>query len=130
MNAAAGVNVGLDVPAEVLGPQVTGQGVQNVVGLLTKERFRVIIEEGRDANDSPEVFLSVNGRGYQIKRGYPVDIPPELIEVLDHAVIDKHIPVIDENSGVTTGSIIRQARRFPYTNMGRSIDADGNRLML
>jgi hypothetical protein len=32
-----------------------------------------------------DVFVSVNGRNYQIQRGVEVEVPPEVAEVLEHS---------------------------------------------
>jgi hypothetical protein len=32
-----------------------------------------------------DVFVSVNGRRYQIQRGVEVEVPPEVAEVLEHS---------------------------------------------
>jgi len=44
----------------------------------TKARYAITIEEGHEQHDSPDVFVGVNGRSYQIKRGERVEVPPEV----------------------------------------------------
>lgn len=101
--------------------------VASVSHATTKARYAIIVDEGRDQHDEPGVFVSVNGRAYQLKRGVTCEVPPEILEALDHAVIDKHIPVTDAN-GMPNGTITRASRRFPYQNRGKVVDENGERI--
>jgi len=47
-------------------------------------RVSVIVDEGSD-DDPSDVFLSVNGKAYQVQRGVKVDLPPEILEAMDNA---------------------------------------------
>lgn len=101
-------------------------GVANEVHSASKERFRIIVEDARDANDMSRVYVGVNGRGYWLRRGKEVDVPREVIGALDAAVIDKAIPIFDEATGQPRGVEMRKSRRFPYQIVGKSVDAAGN----
>ena len=79
---------------------------------------------GSDKTITPQV----NGRAYQIERGKRVEVPFEVVHVLENAVINKTIPVEDERTGLPNGHIVRPMRRFPFQNLGKVIDANGNRL--
>jgi hypothetical protein len=55
------------------------------------KRVRIVIEESDDENSSSDVFVSVNGYGYQIRRGIPIEVPEEVVGVLNHAVTTKMV---------------------------------------
>lgn len=95
----------------------------------TKERFAILIEEARDPNEVDPVPVGCNGRLYQIKRGKIVEVPLEVIDVLNHAVENKSIPKQDAN-GNPVGYDVRPARRFPFQNYGKTVDAAGARTNL
>lgn len=102
-------------------------GVANASRASTKARYAITIEEARDSADAVEVFVQVNGRAYQIKRGMIVEVPPEVVNVLNDAVIDKTIVTMDAR-GMPEGFITRKARRFPFTLHGKTIDETGTRI--
>ena len=53
---------------------------------LSGKRVKLTIHTGSDDAGNEDVFLSLNGYGYQIKRGTPVDVPSEVAELLTNAV--------------------------------------------
>ncbi len=73
--------------------------------------------------------MGCNGRLYQIKRGQIVEVPMEVIDVLNHAVENKSIPKQDAQ-GNPAGYDVRAARRFPFQNYGKTVDAVGQRTNL
>lgn len=95
----------------------------------TLERFAILIEEARDPNEVDPVPVGCNGRLYQIKRGKVVEVPLEVIDVLNHAVENKSIPKQDAH-GNPAGYDVRPARRFPFQNYGKTVDAKGTRTNL
>lgn len=103
-------------------------GVATASSASTKERYAIIIEEGAEANAIKRVPVQVNGRAYLIERGKRVEVPPEVVHVLENAVVDKSISVDDERTGLPNGIVVRPTRRFPFQNLGKVVDADGNRL--
>lgn len=114
--------------------RATGDVEEKEVGLATassastKERYAIIVEEGGEANAIKRVPVQVNGRAYLIERGKRVEVPPEVVHVLENAVVDKSISVEDESTGLPNGIVVRPTRRFPFQNLGKVVDADGNRL--
>lgn len=86
----------------------------------TKERIKIIFNESDRPEDQNEVVVGVNGRMYQYQRGKEVGVPPEVIHVLDNAVIDKAVPQVTED-GRPNGFIMRPTKRFPY----QFVDPDG-----
>lgn len=93
----------------------------------TKERWSISIDESPDENAVDPVFVQINGRGYSMKRGRVVEVPKEVLGVLDCAVENKSIPR-STPAGLPNGYTVRRARRFPYQNFGKCIDAKGGRL--
>ena len=49
-----------------------------------KRTYTIIIDEVEDLPSHE--FVGVNGKGYQIKRGEPVEVPAEVVEALKNAV--------------------------------------------
>lgn len=113
--------------AEQLKDNHAGPGVANESRATSKERWAIVVEEGRDENEINPVYVAVNGRGYSLKRGEVVNVPREVISVLDNAIELRATPIMGEN-GVVSGYRTREARRFPYRNYGKSRDANGNEL--
>jgi len=70
--------------------------------------FLTIFEqEGSDGGQ--DVCVSVNGKAYQIKRGVEVEVPPEVVHVLDSAVVTVFEPLKDG------GYQSRDVKRFNYS---------------
>lgn len=67
------------------------KGANHDVALSGKKRTITIhtsdAEGGHDA-----VFLSINGYGYQIPRGVPVEVPVEVLHVLENAKVTTYSP--------------------------------------
>lgn len=91
-----------------------------------KERFAIAIDEARNDNEIDPVQVQINGRLYLIKRGNIVEVPMEVIGVLNTAVEDRAIPKVDAQ-GNPNGYDVRRARRFPFQNFGKTVNADGTR---
>lgn len=117
--AAAGGIEASNIPVPPLKPANESQA-------SSAERWAIVIEEGRDQNDINPVYLGINGRGYSIKRGEVVEVPAEVIGVLDTAIEARAVPIVGEN-GLVSGHKTREARRFPYRNYGLVVDAHGER---
>lgn len=104
------------------------EGLATASQASTKARYAIVVEEGTEQHALPFVPVQVNGRTYQITRGRRVEVPPEVVGVLENAVIDKSIAQVDAN-GMPAGIITRPMRRFPFQNLGLAVDASGKRLM-
>lgn len=85
------------------------KGANHDVELSGKTRTITIhtsdAEGGHDA-----VFLSINGYGYQIPRGTPVDVPEEVLHVLENAKVTSYSP-----SKVPGEFIERTTHRFAFS---------------
>ncbi len=65
----------------------TAKATEEVVATAAKEKagpVRIKLFKDNDRYKS-DVFVSVNGRNYQIKRGVEMEVPAEVAEVLDHS---------------------------------------------
>ena len=90
-----------------------------------KRRIRIILASARDASEGNRVFASVNGRAYDMARNVPVDVPPEVVDVLNNAVQGRAQPHFDIK-GNMNGVEFVEGHRFPFQIVGESIDIDGN----
>jgi len=71
------------------------------------ERIGIIISESENPKDT-HVFISVNGYAFNIKRGERVEVPPEIVHVLENAV---------ESRLILTGEgrhELKSFNRFPF----------------
>jgi len=57
---------------------------------LTGERVTITIHSGEGSAGREDVPVFVNGFGFQIKRGKPVEVPVEVVEVLKNAVTTQY----------------------------------------
>lgn len=61
-----------------------GGGAKNGHAAQQAVKIRLFKDNGRYKGD---VFVSVNGRNYQIRRGEEVEVPAEVAEVLEHSAV-------------------------------------------
>lgn len=87
-----------ETPKEILASKITPPKTK-----------RIIIEES-DSIPPTGLYVGLNGRGYLIQPGVPVNVPIGLIEILDNAKFDA--PVIDPLTRRVTGTSRRS--RFSY----------------
>lgn len=69
----------------------------------------VTIHPTNDEGGSDDVFLSINGYAYQIKRGEPVEVPEELYLVLQNA--KQELMTFGKDGEV----VVRTTQRFPFS---------------
>lgn len=74
---------------------------------LSGERIELTILPGEGENGRDPVFIGLNGTGYQIPRGLAVNVPAELLEILNNAK-----PMVYESSGGTARA--REVQRYSY----------------
>jgi hypothetical protein len=91
-------------PAEAVVVVATNQ----VEEMRRAKRVKIILEEN-DAIPPGGQFFGVQGTGYQIQPGKPVDVPEFLLGVIDNAVASK--PVFNDDGQVVG---YREVPRFPY----------------
>lgn len=85
-----------------------GKGKATADAPAKVKRVKIILDENDEIPPNGQ-FFGVNGTGYQIQPGKPVEIPEFLLGVIDTAVTTK--PVTDENGRVVG---YREVPRFPY----------------
>lgn len=76
---------------------------------LSGERVELTIHQDSGENGREPVFVGLNGTGYQIPRGIAVNVPVEVLEVLDNATMT----VYESTAGVTVPKG-RAVKRFAY----------------
>lgn len=54
------------------------------------QRKTIVIHQSDTDGGDKAVFVGVNGVGYQIPRGKPWDVPVEVIEALNNAVVTRY----------------------------------------
>lgn len=74
--------------AEKLKNQTAGAGDGAASAAPQAMKIRLFKDNGRYKGD---VFVSVNGRNYQIRRGEEVEVPAEVAEVLEHSAAQDEI---------------------------------------
>lgn len=78
-------------------------------GKSATKTVRLVLEEN-DAIPPTGLFLGLNGKGYIIKPGEPVDVPEGLVDILNHAVMSTAVK--DPSSEQVIG--YRDRMRYPY----------------
>lgn len=101
----------------------------NLSHASSKERHIIVVDEGRDKGDYKRVPVGCNGRSYDLARGVKIEVPQDVISVLNDAVVGAARPILDERTGVEAGVEFVNTRRFPFTYVGKSIDETGKRLL-
>lgn len=76
---------------------------------LSGERVELTIMPGEGENGRDAVFIGLNNTGYHIPRGVAVNVPVELVEILDNAK-----PMVYESNGGTVRA--REVQRYSYSS--------------
>jgi hypothetical protein len=76
---------------------------------------RIVIEEN-DSVPPNGLYMGLNGRGYLIKPGVPVDVPIGLVEILDNAIYTA--PQVDPVTRQVVGHTDRL--RYPYREVRKT----------
>ena len=86
-----------------------GESGDSAEAAAERKRTRIMIPSQTGPGGSDDVFVSVNGRDYLIKRDVEVAVPGPVLEALKHAVITDYVTDAD-------GRIVRerQVPRFPF----------------
>lgn len=72
-------------------------------------RVRIVLEDNDQIPPTGQ-FFGHNGRGFILRSGEAADVPPEIIDILNHAQWDA--PIVDEQTRQIIG--YRRRLRFPY----------------
>lgn len=82
---------------------------------LPAKKIRIVLEEN-DNIPPTGLFLGINGKSYMIRPGEEVDVPSEVVECLNDAVMAT--PKTDNNGNITD---YRNRLRFPYRLISQSV---------
>ena len=72
---------------------------------------RIQLEES-DHIPPTGLFVGLNGKGYLLRPGVPLDVPPGVAEILEHAITST--PVMDTNTQQVIGYRDRMQHPFRY----------------
>jgi hypothetical protein len=97
----------------------------NISRASSQKRLRIFIEEKRSSSEIDPVFVGCNGRGYYIKRGHEVDVPVEVVHILDNAIEG----VVKPRPSTVGGVDFITSLRFPFRKLGLAVDENGTRLL-
>lgn len=79
-----------------------------------EEKVRILLEDNDQIPPGGQ-FVQVNGRSFLIQANYEVEVPREVCDALDHAVMS--VPITDASNTVIG---YRDRLRFPYRIVARS----------
>jgi hypothetical protein len=96
-----------DAPKTIEPVAVAQLQVNNDGDVLSGERVELTIHQGEGDSGRDPVFIGLNGTGYQVPRDTPVEVPVELLQILENAV-----QIVYEANGNTSRA--RQVKRFSY----------------
>jgi hypothetical protein len=117
--------------AKKLAAEIRAEALSNAANVSrasSKARYRIILDEGRDKSDQKRVPVQVNGRAYDLQRGVELDVPEEVVSVLNDAVSGRAEPIEDPRTGILSGVEYVNSRRFPFQRLGKSRDEAGELL--
>ncbi len=79
--------------------------------LRKQKKVKIIIP--KTEQEKGDVYIAVNGHNYLIQRGQEVEIPEDVLQVLDHAVIEEYVQKRSpDGEGYTMEKV--EVKRFPY----------------
>ena len=80
----------------------------------TDKRVRIVLEDNSEVPPTGQ-FFSINGRAYILRAGEEAEVPVELLNVLNDAVMEVPTVINDQVVGY------RKRMRFPYRVIARDI---------
>jgi hypothetical protein len=98
-----------DAPKAVESVAVAHLQANNDGDVLSGERAELTIHQGSGEDGREPVFIGLNGTGYQVPRDTPVNVPVELLHILNNAV-----QTVYEANG--NGARARDVKRFAFTS--------------
>lgn len=76
-------------------------------------KVKIIVAEQEGEENQGDVFVSVNGVAYQIKRGFEVEVPVSVVEALKNAVATKM-----SQDAYTQAMTYKDVPRFAFQVLG------------
>jgi len=73
------------------------------------KKVKVIFHNTKD--DSGDVYVALNGVGYLVQREQEVEVPADVLGVIDLAVETQH------SRGAKGEEIVKDIKRYPYTKV-------------
>lgn len=105
--AATAIDLGVN-----LEPAAPKPARKKVAAIGLPDTVRILVEEN-DEIPPTGLFVGLNGTGYLIRAGEPVDVPRAILGVLDCAVMSA--PQIDPTTRQVVG--YRERMRYPYRTL-------------
>lgn len=99
----------LDLEPNIEAPAAVAPKRKKASTVGMPETIRIMIEEN-DSIPPTGIFVGLNGKGYLIRPGEPVNVPRGIVEILDNAV--ETTPQIDPITRRVVG--YRERMRYPY----------------
>lgn len=96
-------SVAVAAPVTPSAVKTTGEDLQ-----LSGKKRTITIHTTDSPDGSEPVFVGLNGYGYYIKRGEPVEVPEEVVEILQNAKTD-HLRATQGG-----GTEVRTSQRFAF----------------
>jgi hypothetical protein len=93
-------------------PELTPEQKYALASSTKRELIRITLEENENIPPTGQ-FFGLNGRHFMLKPGVAVDVPVEIINILNDAV--QEVPEIDPTTRQVVG--YRKKLRFPYRVM-------------
>lgn len=87
-----------------------GRELSALEALKAAPKVKIRIHKTGDRNEQTDVYVGVNGIGYQIRRGVDVEVPEPVAKVLEDAT--QTIYEFDEETQTRT---LREAQAYPFT---------------
>lgn len=114
MSDNLGTNIGEEAATGPLVEEMTSPKKRSkAAAAAVPDRVRIILEENSDIPPTG-LFVGLNGRGYLLRAGEPIDVPLGVKEILDHAIMSS--PVIDPQTNQVVG--YRDRMRYSYRLVG------------
>jgi len=79
-------------------------------------RVRIVVHQDASPGAEKDIFVGVNGVGYHIKRGAEVEVPREVVTVLEESVKTVYEQVRNEDG--STSMIPRDVPTYPFQVKG------------
>ncbi len=109
---AANIDLGTNIPtpAPTRRRKTAVEAAQAAGKVVSKPRLTRIILEENDDIPPTGLFIGHNGRTFMLRPGEEADVPPEVVGILNDAVMST--PVKDPSTGQVVG--YRDRMRYPY----------------